>query len=857
MTSSKPAKNVLRDKKFHYFEAPKPPPRPVATPPKLWGRIKPNGDIRLPKGEAYPFVYCPWSPQSIWAPPDYWYYRPVRSIWVPRDVVPEPKDGLTYVFAGEGQEGNWYRVWQLVLKRGKPKVLTLGLSWPKEGRIKPRRGTSTPSQRTDYRRYITEVPGWGIAEDDFDPLPRFPRHYKPSATPSPAAVDAPYRLTQLRVEKNAKPPTAAEEVLYHVERHRVAFLDLFTRWKDDKPLELGPPAFLADIFDTDPELAMFLSKRLNAGKYSELDINWRWRRAGLKEAIYDPTRRSKWITSKRKRYLNRAHYLNGLVVFTPHLTEAPKMRLPYRAEKKVGGRWRSVWVAPPVVSLPSWTFPVDVVSYSGETLKKAGERIDLGSEAAEDAARVISRQRALRRQVEATYTLAGYVSATTGKRKRGFPTELTRALESVDYSDYKLPFRKPSDDRDSFRVALDLELPGSIYLSAHDGRTEDKEYGMTNEDLVGEVIVDRYRLSARAYNERLRKLGYSGWDGKKWKVHPEGKPLPEPLESEISRLAKDTRAWVTHTNRRCRTDFSDVMKVRDGDKRRKLLPDTRSDGTDPDNGYQDAKGWQLWDRKHQPDPAEYDIEVALAEGDIEIAGSAYATETAAEERYWKYEFQGMEPLAATPPKLDQEAYAEEDYAPDFGTHHSLNFCVDAQGNKLLLRLEFPQREAVESFREYGFMDSLEPQKYATAYKKGTLPEYERQQLYPSYRAAALLDQLSKKRLPEIDEEDAGETFVRYEDEVTGERHTIKTSRLTDLRHELDGEGPSRFGLTERQREVFGSYYGTSDMTIADIAKKLKISEITVKREMKVVRERLAQAGIPLPAQSERRGRKAA
>ena len=92
---------------------------------------------------------------------------------------------------------------------------------------------------------------------------------------------------------------------------------------------------------------------------------------------------------------------------------------------------------------------------------------------------------------------------------------------------------------------------------------------------------------------------------------------------------------------------------------------------------------------------------------------------------------------------------------------------------------------------------------------------------------------------------------------TGDYHIVKTSKLTYLRHELDGEGSSRFGLTERQREVFGSYYGTGDMTIADIAKKLKVSEITVKREMKVVRQKLAQAGIPLPAQSERRGRKAA
>jgi hypothetical protein len=657
-------------------------------------------------------------------------------------------------------------------------------------------------------------------------------------------------LRRLRVEVNTKPPSAAEEVLFHVEGHRMAFLDLFNRWKDGKPLELGPPTFPADIFDTDPELAMFLSKRMDASKYPELDINWQWRRAGLKEATYDPARKSKWITKKRKRDFNRAHYLNGLMVLTPHLTEPPKVRLPYRTEKKVGGRWRTVWVAPPVVSLPSWAFPVDIISYSGATIKKAGERIDLGSEVAEVAARVIARQRAIRRQLKATYTLAGYVSATTGKAtKLGFRTELARALESVDYGDYKIPFRKPSDDRDAFRAALDLELPGAAYLSAHDGRPEDKEYGIANEDLLGDLILDRYRLSARAYNERLRKLGYSSWDGKKWKTHPEDNPLPKPLESQIRRLAKDARLWITYTNRRCRTDFSDVVEVRDSnDERRKLAPDTRPE---------EAAKWQLWDRKHQPDPAEYDIEVAIAEGDLEIADSEYAAETAAKEGSSKYEIQDLETLATTAPKPDEEGEAEADYSPDFDTHHSLNFCVDAQGNKHLLRLEFPQREAVESFQEYGSMDGLEPEKYATVYKKGTLPDYERQQLYPSYRAAAPVDLLGKERLPEIDEEDGGVTFVRYEDEETGERHTLKTSRLTDLRHELDGQGPSRFGLTERQREVFGSYYGTSDMTIADIAKKLKVSEITVKREMKVVRQKLAQAGIPLPAQSERRGRKAA
>jgi hypothetical protein len=153
-------------------------------------------------------------------------------------------------------------------------------------------------------------------------------------------------------------------------------------------------------------------------------------------------------------------------------------------------------------------------------------------------------------------------------------------------------------------------------------------------------------------------------------------------------------------------------------------------------------------------------------------------------------------------------------------------------------------------------NGLEPEKYATAYEKGTLRECERRQLYPSYREATLLDLLGKRRLPAVDEDDSEGTFVRYEDEETGERRTGRTSKLADLRYELDGEGPSKFGLTERQRKVFGCYWGTSDMTIADVAKKLEVSEITVKREMRAVRERLAQADIPLPAQSERRGRKA-
>jgi hypothetical protein len=135
------------------------------------------------------------------------------------------------------------------------------------------------------------------------------------------------------------------------------------------------------------------------------------------------------------------------------------------------------------------------------------------------------------------------------------------------------------------------------------------------------------------------------------------------------------------------------VRVRDGvDDRRKLAPDTRSE---------EAANWQLWDRKHQPEPAEYGIEVALAEGDIEMAGSAYAAESTAQERSWEYEFQGMETLAVTTPEADGQGAAEEDYSPDLGTHHSRNLRVDVQGRKHLLRLEFPQRQAVEGFREYG------------------------------------------------------------------------------------------------------------------------------------------------------------
>jgi hypothetical protein len=231
-----------------------------------------------------------------------------------------------------------------------------------------------------------------------------------------------------------------------------------------------------------------------------------------------------------------------------------------------------------------------------------------------------------------------------------------------------------------------MELPGAVYLAAFDGRPEDREYGMGGED--GDVILGRYARSAKAYNEQLRKLGYRKYkDGEGWAEIPEGMPLPkEPLQTEIRRLAEEANSWVLYANRRCRRDFDDVWKVRDGDKRRKLAPDTRSEET---------AQWQLWDRKHQPTPAEFDIEQVVAEGDVVIAGSGYdEDEPAIDEE--------APTLAITPPETgDSDAAVYDEY--DFDTHHSLNFRVDAQGKKHLLRLDFSQREAVDGFRKYGRM----------------------------------------------------------------------------------------------------------------------------------------------------------
>jgi hypothetical protein len=55
-----------------------------------------------------------------------------------------------------------------------------------------------------------------------------------------------------------------------------------------------------------------------------------------------------------------------------------------------------------------------------------------------------------------------------------------------------------------------------------------------------------------------------------------------------------------------------------------------------------------------------------------------------------------------------------------------------------IKAEFAQLKAVEGFPEYGFVDGLEPKKYATAYKKGTLPDYERQRAL--MKPAARIDQ---------------------------------------------------------------------------------------------------------------------
>ena len=619
----------------------------------------------------------------------------------------------------------------------------------------------------------------------------------------------------------------------HTDEYRKTFLDLFKEWKQKRwdkekkrwynpPLELGPPVVTTNAFDTDPKLAMFWTETLDATESPKLDLNWQWRRAGIREAIVDPARQSKRITRKRKRYINREHYLNGLMVLTRHL------------------------ILPPPIT---WRTSVDVMSHSGQAIKRAGERFDLGSVRAEDAARVIARQRARKRQIEAAYTLAGYVSSTTGRRRR----ELEEVLKSVKryYKDYVY-----KGNEDPFRAALNMELPGAVYVAAFDGRAADRESGREEEE-DGDVILGRYARSQKNYNEQLRKLGYREYkDGEGWTAFPVDKPLPKPLETEIRVLARDAVSHVLYANRR--RDFGDVWKVRDGDERRKLLPDTRSDGTDPDNGYQNSKDWQEYDSGHEPNPAEYDIEVAVAEGDVLVAGSSQADPELNPDLEEKLRNEAISEedtlalLADEPEDVDWEA-EDASLTPDFDTHHGLNFKVDEKGEKHLVRLEFAQSEAIEGFRE--FARNYDPEKYATAYEQGMLPEFERQQLYPSYREAVLLDLLGERRVPGIGEE--GGTFVRYEDEETGERRTVKASKLADLIHELDGEGPSRFGLTEREREIFGCYYGTDEMTVEDIRERVHISKSTYQRDIRAVRDRMARAGIQLPAQAERRGRRAA
>jgi hypothetical protein len=233
----------------------------------------------------------------------------------------------------------------------------------------------------------------------------------------------------------------------HTEEYCKTFLDLFGEWKEKKgdkekkrwynpPLELGTTGGPTNIFYTDPKLAMFWTEILDASKSPELDIIWQWRRTGIREAIVDSARQSKLITKERKRYINREHYLNGLMVLTRHLV-----------------------LSPPI----AWRSSVDVMIHSGQTIKRAGERFNLGSERAEDTARVIARQRARKRQIEAAYTLAGYVSSTTGRRRR----ELEEALKSVKryYKDYEY-----RGSEDPFRAALNMELPGALYIAAFDGR---------------------------------------------------------------------------------------------------------------------------------------------------------------------------------------------------------------------------------------------------------------------------------------------------------------------------------------------------------------------------------------------------
>jgi len=53
-TAGRFAKKALGNKKLRYFEVPAARALWVATPPESWGRIKPSGSIRLPKGEPRP-----------------------------------------------------------------------------------------------------------------------------------------------------------------------------------------------------------------------------------------------------------------------------------------------------------------------------------------------------------------------------------------------------------------------------------------------------------------------------------------------------------------------------------------------------------------------------------------------------------------------------------------------------------------------------------------------------------------------------------------------------------------------------------------------------------------------------------
>src|SRR5215216_163792 len=141
--------------------------------------------------------------------------------------------------------------------------------------------------------------------------------------------------------KGVEPLPIGGEVLKGVEARRQDFLTLFGEWREGEPLrtaevlspdfrvlsggwrrgrclELGPPTIPANIFDTDPKLAMFWAKRLDVSKHPVLDVNWKWRLAGVREALYDPARKSRSLSKKSKHQINRAHYLNGLMALTPH-----------------------------------------------------------------------------------------------------------------------------------------------------------------------------------------------------------------------------------------------------------------------------------------------------------------------------------------------------------------------------------------------------------------------------------------------------------------------------------------------------------------------------------------------------------